>query len=95
MILNEEPIKLIVLIAGQMRLIYQVKLLDRKGYNDKEIGKILGVNPYRLKYIRQEGKDFDLNELLECLDALSKLDVEIKTGKMDKKMGLELFMIRI
>ena len=26
MILNEEPIKLIVLIAGQMRLIYQVKL---------------------------------------------------------------------
>ena len=95
MILNEEPIKLIVLIAGQMRLIYQVKLLDRKGYNDKEIGKILGVNPYRLKYIRQEGKDFDLNELLKCLDALSKLDVEIKTGKMDKKMGLELFMIRI
>lgn len=95
MILNEEPIKLIVLIAGQMRLIYQVKLLDRKGYNDKEIGKILGVNPYRLKYIRQEGRDFDLKELLECLDALSKLDVEIKTGKMDKKMGLELFMIRI
>ena len=95
MILNEEPIKLIVLIAGQMRLIYQVKLLDRKGYTDKEIGKILGINPYRLKYLRQEGKDFDLNELLKCLDALSKLDVEIKTGKIDKKMGLELFMIRI
>ena len=95
MILNEEPIKLIVLIAGQMRLIYQVKLLDRKGYTNKEIGKILGVNPYRLKYLRQEGKDFDLNELLKCLDALSKLDVEIKTGKIDKKMGLELFMIRI
>ena len=95
MILNEEPIKLIVLIAGQMRLIYQVKLLDRKGYNDKEIGKILGVNPYRLKYVRQEGKDFDLNELLQCLDDLSRLDVEIKTGKMDKKMGLELFMVRI
>lgn len=95
MILNEEPIKLIVLIAGQMRLIYQVKLLDRKGYTDKEIGKILGVNPYRLKYLRQEGKDFDLNELLKCLDALSRLDVEIKTGKIDKKMGLELFMIRI
>lgn len=95
MILNEEPIKLIVLIASQMRLIYQVKILDRKGYTDKEIGKFLGVNPYRLKYLRQEGKDFDLNELLKCLDALSKLDVEIKTGKIDKKIGLELFMIRI
>ena len=29
------------------------------------------------------------------LDDLSRLDVEIKTGKMDKKMGLELFMVRI
>ena len=95
MTLNEEPVKLIVLVANSMRLIYQVKLLDRKGYTDKEIGKILGINPYRLKYLRQEGKDFDLNELLKCLDALSKLDVEIKTGKIDKKMGLELFMIRI
>ena len=95
MVLNEEPIKLIVLIAGQMRLMYQVKLLDRKGYMDKEIGKILGINPYRLKYIRQEGKEFDLNQLLKCLDELSKLDVQIKTGKIDKKLGLELFMIRI
>ncbi len=95
MILNEEPVKLIIMIANSMRLIYQVKLLDRKGYNDKEIAKMLGVNPYRLKYVRQEGQDYDLNELLQCIDQLSKLDVAIKTGKMDKKTGLELFLIKI
>ena len=32
MTINEEPVKLIVLVANSMRLIYQVKLLDRKGY---------------------------------------------------------------
>ena len=74
---------------------YQVKLLDRKGYNDKEIGKILAINPYRLKYIRQEGKDFDLDELLKRLNDLAKLDEAIKTGKIDKKIGLELFLIKI
>lgn len=95
MILKEEPIKLIVLIANQARLIYQVRLLDRKGYQDKEIAKILSINPYRLKYIRKEGNDFDLNDLLKCLDDLSKLDIQIKTGKMDKEKGLELFMLRI
>ena len=95
MILNEEPIKLIVSIANQMRLHYQVKLLDRKGYTDQEIGKILGVNPYRLKYVRQEGKNFQLDELIQSIDQLSKLDVKIKTGKLDKKVGLELFLIRI
>ncbi|WP_294578566.1 DNA polymerase III subunit delta [uncultured Thomasclavelia sp.] len=95
MILNEEPIKLIVSIANQMRLHYQVKLLDRKGYTDQEIGKILGVNPYRLKYVRQEGKNFQLDELIQSIDQLSKLDVKIKSGKLDKKVGLELFLIRI
>ena len=41
MTLNEEPVKLIVLVANSMRLIYQVKLLDRKGYTDQEIAKIV------------------------------------------------------
>lgn len=95
MVLNEEPIKLIVLLANQMRLLYQVKLLDRKGYTDKEIASILAVNPYRLKYVRKEGRDFDIQELVSCLDALSALDVGIKTGKIDKKIGLELFMLKI
>ena len=95
MTLNEEPVKLIVLVANSMRLIYQVKLLDRKGYTDQEIAKMLSVNPFRLKYVRKEGKFFELDELLSCLNQLSKLDVKIKTGKIDKKLGLELFMLRI
>lgn len=95
MIQKEEPVKLIILIANQIRLIYQVRLLDRKGYQDKEIAKILAINPYRLKYIRKEGNDFDLRDLLQCLDELSKLDIQIKTGKLDKEKGLELFLLKI
>lgn len=92
---NEEPVKLVILIANSLRLLYQVKLLDRKGYNDREIASMLSLNPYRLKYIRQDGKDYDLNELLEKLDELSKLDIDIKTGKIDKYRGLELFLMRM
>lgn len=95
MVNNEEPIKLIVLIANSLRLLYQVKLLDRKGYNDQEIAKMLSLNPYRLRYIRQDGKDYELKELLEKIDELSQLDVQIKTGQIDRYKGLELFLIRI
>ena len=93
--INEEPVKLIVLVANSMRLIYQVKLLDRKGYTDQEIAKMLAVNPFRLKYVRKEGQFFQIDELLRCLNELSLLDVKIKTGQIDKKLGLELFMLRI
>lgn len=92
---KEEPIKLIVLIANSLRLLYQVKLLDRKGYNNQEIAQMLSLNPHRLKYIRQDGKDYELNELIILLDRLSQLDVDIKTGKIDKFKGLELFLIKI
>ena len=92
---KEEPIKLIVLIANSLRMLYQVKLLDRKGYNDREIAKMLSLNPFRLKYIRQDGKDYEIQELLAKIDALSRLDVQIKTGKIDKYKGLELFLMRI
>ncbi len=95
LVLNEEPVKLIILVAGQLRLLYQVKLLDRKGYTDKEIGSILSVNPYRLKYVRQEGGHFEIQELVDLLDELSKLDIGIKTGKIDKKLGFELFMLKL
>lgn len=86
---------MIVLIANSMRLLYQVKLLDRKGYNDREIGQILSLNPYRLKYVRQDGKDYDIQELLKKIDELSELDVQIKTGKIDRYRGLELFLMRL
>lgn len=95
MVINTEPVRLIAMIANSMRLLYQVKLLDRKGYNDQEITKMLGLKPYRLKYIRNEGVEFEIDELLACLNRLSMLDISIKTGKIDKKLGLELFMLKI
>ncbi len=95
LVLNEEPVKLIMLLASQVRLLYQVKLLDRKGYTDKEIGKMLSVNPFRLKYVRQTGGEFQIQELASLLDKLSELDIGIKTGKIDKRLGLELFMLKI
>ena len=61
----------------------------------KKLEKFLAINPYRLKYVRQEGREFDLDELLKCLNDLAKLDEAIKTGKIDKKIGLELFLIKI
>ena len=47
-----------------MRLLYQVKLLDRKGYNDKEIAQMLSIKSGRLWYIRRDSRNFDLKEII-------------------------------
>ena len=64
-----------------MRLIYQVKLLDRKGYTDQEIAKMLAVNPFRLKYVRKEGQFFQIDELLRCLNELSYWMLKLRRDK--------------
>ena len=40
---NEEPIKIIVMLANQFRIIYQTKEMYRKGYTEGDIASILGI----------------------------------------------------
>lgn len=92
---NEEPIRLIAMIASSLRTLYQVKLLDRKGYNDKEIARYLDMNPFRLRYIRIDTPNFELDDILNLMAKLSHLDVQIKRGQIDKYQGLELFFMNL
>lgn len=90
---NEEPIKIIVLLANQFRLIFQVKRLRSKGFNEGQIANDLGVHPYRVK-IASEVK-LEEKELLKYLKLLADLDENIKLGKVNKDVGLELFLLSL
>lgn len=47
--LGEEPIKIIVMVANQFRLIYQVKELYKKGYREYDIMDILEQKQYSIR----------------------------------------------
>ncbi len=90
---NEEPIKIIVIIANQFRLIFQVKRLKSKGLSDSEIASELVVHPYRVKLAKET--NLSEKELLKYLTTLADLDEQIKTGKINKDVGLELFLLKL
>lgn len=92
---NEEPIKIIVMLANQFRIILQTKLLYKKGYTEKDIASKLGIHPYRIKLAYQKGKTLDETKLLNYLNDLADLDLDIKMGKIDKYLGIELFFMKI
>lgn len=90
---NEEPIKVIAILANQFRLIYQTKKLYKLGYSEKDIASKLGIHPYRVKLANEVNlKEI---ELLSYLEQLADLDIDIKTGKANKDIGLELFFLNI
>lgn len=90
---NEEPLKIVILLASQFRLMYQAKELAKKGYSEKNISEVLKVHPYRVKLALQKGKKYKVETLLNYLNALADIDIAIKTGKTDKNLALELFLL--
>jgi len=92
---GEEPIKILVLLANQFRLMYQVKELSKKGYRIYDIMDLLDQKQYPIQKAIQKGYNYDSKLLLDYLNKLSELDINIKTGKVDKNIGLELFILNV
>ena len=92
---NEEPIKIIVMLANQFRIIYQAKEMYKKGYTESDIASTLGIHPYRIKLALNKAREYSSENLLSYLKKLSDLDIGIKTGNINKEIGLELFIINL
>lgn len=92
-ILKEEPIKIIAMLGNQFNLVYQCKLLSSKGLSEKEISTTLSVHPYRVKLAIET--DYIISELKDILIKLHNLDFEIKSGKVDKNVGFDNFLLHL
>ncbi|HHY72948.1 MAG TPA: DNA polymerase III subunit delta [Bacillus bacterium] len=92
---KEEPIKILSLVAAQFRLIYQVKELYKRGYGQNQTATYLKVHPFRVKLAGEQATRFSEAELQKIIANLAEIDYKMKTGKMDKKLLLELFILQL
>ena len=90
---GEEPIMILIMLANQFRIIYQAKELYQKGYTEKNIASMLNIHPFRIKKALEKGRMFPSDILLTYLKQLAELDYQIKNGEMNKRLGLELFLL--
>ena len=91
LLMGEEPIKLIAMIANQFRLLLQVKLMVKNDYKQNEMATIIKEHPYRVKLALNS--NYSINEITDNIKKLYKLDYDIKTGNIDKNFGLELYLL--
>lgn len=92
---NEEPLKIIILLANKFRLMYQAKVLYSRGISNNEIASILGVHAYPVKLAIQSSMKYPDKLLLKYLELLADLDSDIKTGKINPELGLQLFILKV
>lgn len=92
---GEETIKLNAILLNQIRLFLQTKILAKLGYQQANIAETLKIHPYRVKLALQQVRRFELDRLESIYDELVENDFRMKTGKMEKELLFELFILKL
>lgn len=88
-----EIFQILILLASQIRLIYNVKTLAN--FDDFSISQILEVKEYPVKLARSRGYSYSKQELLNLLYELSLMDEDIKSGKQLPDISFLTFIMQM
>lgn len=94
-IMKVEPTVILALIARDFRIMLQIKTLLEQGKREHEIISELNLQDWQLNKYLDKIFPFKIKELESILIKLADIDLSIKTGKLEKYMALELFILDI
>lgn len=92
---NIDALSIILILATQIRFLYQVKYLKNKAMDNKSIAEALNTKEGRIHYSLMKVNKYTINDLLYILNMLAKLDQSIKSGLIDADNGFELFVLEM
>ena len=92
--LKEAPMRILALISRQFHMLLQVKEMRQKGYPETDIAKQTGLNAYYLKkkYIPQAAQ-FQISQLETALRKCVEAEEDVKTGRMQDILSVELIIV--
>ena len=92
---NNDSIAIVGLLASQLRIIYQVKILEERNMSDREIASTLGEKEFRIKKTRELTRLYSRDELNKLIITLSDIDLKMKTTDIDPKHLIQMFIINL
>lgn len=92
---NNDSIAIVGLLASQLRIIYQVKILEERNMSDREIASTLGEKEFRIKKTRELTRLYSRDELNKLIIILSDIDLKMKTTDIDPKHLIQMFIINL
>lgn len=95
LLMHSDPSMVIALIASKVRLIFSVLELKKMGYSMYQMMDTLEVKEYPIKLASQAATKTNRDELIVFLNDLADLDINIKTGKINPNLGMQLFILKI
>lgn len=92
---NIDSLSILGLLGSQIRIIYQVKILDSRGMRLQDIAKTLKEKEFRVKKTMELIGLYTQEETLDLMQKLAEIDLKIKTTDTDPNTEIELFIINL
>jgi len=91
---STEPTSIVTLLAFKFQEILYTQALLRKKFKQEDIMKYFNATKGRAYYIMKNATDISEPIVMQYLTELEQLDYQIKSGQIDKKIGLEMFLFK-
>lgn len=92
--LKEPPMRILFLLARQFHLILQVKELEKEGYDQSQIGKKAGLQPFVVRNYLTYARKYSEKELRKTVEECVSTETRVKTGLMSDTMSVELLLVK-
>ena len=91
---KEAPMRILYWITRQFNQLYQIKDLQSKGYPDHVIAERMGVRDFVVRKNKTLCQRFSLEELRKSIQICVEREEDVKTGRLNDRMAVELLIIQ-
>jgi len=90
---REKPMTVLYLMVRQCNMILQAAEMNRQGLDRSTIASKAGMPPFAVGKCLSQAKNFTKQQLLHLITYGTELEEQIKTGRIDERIAVELFLL--
>ena len=92
--LREPPMRIMYLISRQFQILLAIRDMAAKGIGQQIMAQKAGIPPFAVRRNLAQAKGFTVEQLKGALREGVDLEEAVKTGQMNDRMAVELFIMK-
>lgn len=93
--LKEAPMRILYLIARQFNQIMLISELNEQGIGREAIAEKLGIQSFIVRNGIRYARSFSAEQLRYAVETAVQTETDVKTGKLDEKLAVELVIVEM
>ena len=94
LVLKEQPLMVLTMIARQFRMVLQCQACAATGMNPRQIADSLRLRDFMVRESLAQARHFSAETLTAALRQCQDIDTRVKTGLLDGELGVELLIVQ-